>query len=69
MECLWRLFSHRRQDGDCHQPDQAIFYLCITAYDGLSYYSLYGAGFLEKYPQIYIGGKKKSLVLPVSYKW
>ena len=63
VECFWRLFGHWQSYGYCHQPDPAIFYVCFHPDNGLSYYHLYGIGFLEKYPEIYLGGEKESLVL------
>jgi hypothetical protein len=69
MECLRRLFSHWQQDGYCHQQDPAVFYVCFYTYDGLPYYYLYGAGFLEKYAEVYLGSKAESLVLFVNGQW
>ena len=66
MECIWRLFCYWRPHGNRYQPHQAVFYLCFTIDDGLSYYPLYGAGFLEKYAQVHFGGKKESMVLFVN---
>lgn len=63
MECLWRLFRHWRPDGNCDQQDPAVFYVCNPSYDGFSHHSLYGAGFLEKYPEVYESREAKSLVL------
>lgn len=63
MECLWCLFGHRRQDGNCDHPDQAVFYLCLSSHDGFSYYYLYGTGIPEEYPEVCNGGEEKSLVL------
>jgi hypothetical protein len=63
MECLWRLFRYWQQDGNCYQPHSPVFYVCYIADGRLSYYSLYGAGFLAKYAELYEGSKKKSLVL------
>ena len=65
MECLWRLFSHWQPDGRCYQQDPAIFYVCLYPHDGLPDHYLYGAGFLAEYPEVYLGSKKKSLVLSV----
>lgn len=56
MECFRRLFCHWQPDGYCHEPYPAILYVRFHTYDGLTYYSLYGAGFLEKYEKIYLGG-------------
>lgn len=66
MECLWRLFGHRQQDGDCHQQDPAVFYLYFLPDHGLSHYHLPGAGFLEEYAEVYVGRQTQPLVLPVS---
>lgn len=63
MECLWRLYGHWRQDGHRYQPYPTIFYVCFTPHNGLPYHYLHGAGFLEKYAQVYESGKEKSLVL------
>ncbi len=57
MECLWRLFGHRQPDGDRYQQDPAVFYVCFDPYDGLPYYHLYDPRILEKYAEIYLGGK------------
>ena len=63
MECLWCLYCYWQPDGNCYEPHPAIFYLCVFVNNGLSYYYLYGARFLEKYQEVYDGSKKKSLVL------
>ncbi len=63
MECLWRLFSHWQPYGDSHDENPAVFYLCINSNGWLPDYSLYGAGFLEKYAKVYLGRKTESLVL------
>ena len=63
MECLWCLHGHWRPDGHRYQPYPAIFYVCFTTHNGLPYHSLHGAGFLEKYAEIYDDSKEKSLVL------
>ena len=65
MECFWRLFSYWQPDGDCDQQNPAVFYVYFHPYDGLPDYYLYGAGFLEKYAEVYVGGEEKSVVLPV----
>ncbi len=62
MECLWRLFRHRQPDGYRYQQDTAVLYVYISPYNGLSYYYLYGAGFLAQYAAVYLGGEEKSLV-------
>ena len=56
MECLWRLHRFRRQAGDRNQQDPAVFYLCFNTHDGLAYYHLPGACFLEKHQEVYLGG-------------
>ena len=66
MECLWRLFGYRQPDGDRYQQDPAVFYVRLHPDDGFTDYSLYGAGFLAQYAELYPGGKKKSLVLFVN---
>ena len=63
MECLWRLFSHRQPDGNCHQQDPAVFYLYLAAYFWLPYYHLYDTRFLEEYAEVYLGRQAESLVL------
>ncbi len=65
MECLWRLFSYRQPDGDFHHQDPPVFHVHLPAYDGLPNHHLYGAGFLAKYAEVYVGSKAKSMVLPV----
>lgn len=65
MECLWCLFGHRPPDGHIHWKDTAIFYVHLYPYDGITHNYLYGAGFLEKYAEVYMGGEKESLVLSV----
>lgn len=69
MECLWRLFSYRQQDGDRCQPDPAVFYVRFYPDHGLPHHHLYGAGFLEKHAEVYLGSEKKSLVLFVNGEW
>ena len=66
MECFWRLYRHWRQVRDRHQQDPPIFYLHLSADDGLSHYYLHGAGFLEEYEKVYLGGEAESLVLLVN---
>jgi hypothetical protein len=63
MECLWCLCSHWQPDGHCYQQDPAVFYVHFPPDDGLTDYYLYGAGFLEKYAEIYLGGEEESVVL------
>lgn len=63
MECLWRLFSHWRQDRYCPQPHPPVFYLYIPADNGLPDHYLYDPCFLEKYTQLRKSGQKKSVVL------
>lgn len=63
MECLRRLFSHRRPDGHLYQQNPTVLYVHFFTYCRLSYHYLHGAGFLEKYEEIYEGYEKKSLVL------
>ena len=63
MECFWRLFGHWKPHGHCHQQDQAVFYVRFITHHGFPHYHLYGAGFLEKYAELYPGSKEKSLVL------
>ena len=63
MECLWRLFSHRQPDGDCYQQNPPVFYVHFVTDNGLADYHLHGAGFLEKYAEVYLGGEEKSVVL------
>jgi len=63
MERLWRLYRYRRQAGDRHQQDPAVFYLCFNTYNGFACYHLPRACFLEKYKKIYMGREKKPMVL------
>lgn len=63
MECLRRLFCHWQQDGNCDQQNPSVFHVHFPTYDGLPYYHLHGAGLLEKYAPVYLGSKKKSMVL------
>ena len=66
MECFWRLYSHWQPDGYRYKQDPAIFHVHLYPDDGLPYYYLHGIGFLEKYAEIYLGGKAKSVVLFVN---
>src|SRR6187399_454787 len=68
MERLWRLYRHRPQIGHCNQQDPPVFYLCFNTYDGFACYHLPGACFLEKHQEVYMGGKKESLVLSIKNK-
>lgn len=63
MECVWRLFRHRRSYGYRYQPHPPVFYLHIPAHNGISYYYLYDTGILEKHEKVCKSGTKKSLVL------
>lgn len=69
MECFWRLLCYRQPYGHCHQQDPAIFYVRLYPDDGLSNYYLHGACFLEKYAEIHLGRKEKSMVLSVNGEW
>ena len=66
MECFWRLYSHWQQDGDRNQQDQAVFYVHFRPHHGIADHYLHGAGILEKYAEIYLGGETESLVLFVN---
>ena len=68
MERLWRLYCYRPQVGHCNQQDPPVFYLCFNTYDGFASYYLPGACFLEKHQEVYMGGKKESLVLSIKNK-
>jgi len=68
MERFWRLYCHRPQAGHCNEQDPPVFYLCFNTYDGFAYYHLPGTCLLEKHQEVYMGDKKKSLVLPVNNK-
>jgi len=68
MERLWRLYCHRPEAGHCNQQDPPVFYLCFNTYDGFACYHLHGTCFLEKHQEIYLGDKKKSLVLSIKVK-
>lgn len=63
MECFWCLFRHWKPDGHCYQQHPEIFYVHLSTDDGIPDYYLYGAGILEKYEKIYLGGEEKSMVL------
>lgn len=63
MECLWRMYCYRRPAGYCNQQDPPVFYLRINPCHGFTDYYIPGAGFLEKYPEIYLGSKEESVVL------
>lgn len=52
-----------QSNGYCYQQDPAILYVYFPAHLRISYHYLYGPRFLAKYAQVYLGGKKKSLVL------
>ena len=69
MECVWRLHSHWKPDGHCYQQDPSVFYVHFVADDGLPYYYLHGACFLEKYQEVYLGGEEESVVLSVNSEW
>ena len=68
VERLWRLYCHRPPVGHRNQQDPPVFYLCFNTYDGFACYHLHGTCFLEKYQEVYMGSKKKSLVLPIKNK-
>ena len=65
MECFWCLYSHWQPDGNRYQQDPPVFYVHIPADIGFSYYYLFGAGFLEKHEEIYLGGEAEPLVLSI----
>lgn len=65
MECLWGLFGHWQQDGNCHQQHPPLFYVCLHSYNWLAYYHLHDTCFLAEYEKVYLGSEKKSLVLSV----
>jgi len=68
MERIWRLYCHGPQAGHCNQQDPPVFYLCFNTYDGFACYHLPRACFLEEHQEIYMGDKKKSLVLSIKNK-
>jgi len=68
VERLWRLYCPRPQAWHCNQQDPPVFYLCFNTHDGFACYHLPGACFLEKHQEVYMGGKKKSLVLSIKNK-
>ena len=68
MERLWRLYCHRFEARHCNQQDPTVFYLCFNTYNGFTCYHLHGSCFLEKHQEIYLGDKKKSLVLSIKVK-
>jgi len=63
VECFWRLHRHWFKAGDRYQQDPAIFYIHFYPYHGIADHHLHGAGFLEKYTEVYLGGEAESLVL------
>jgi hypothetical protein len=63
VERFWRLHSHWQPYGHCNKQDQAILYVCLYPDDGFTDHHLHGAGFLEKYQEIYLGGEEESMVL------
>lgn len=63
MECLWRLFRYRQQDGHCDRQNPSVFYVYLYPYDGVTHHHLYGTGILEKYAALYLGSQTKPLVL------
>ena len=63
MECIWRLFRYRQPHGYRYQPHPPVFYIHITANNGLSHYYLYDFSFLEKYEKVCESSKEKSMVL------
>jgi hypothetical protein len=69
MERLWCLRGYRRPDGNLYEPHPAIFHIYFSFDGGFPDNSLYGAGFLEKYPEIHESNQEKSLVLFVNDEW
>ena len=67
MECLWCVYRHWPAAGHCHQQDPPVFYVHFPFDNGLPHYYLYGAGFLEKYAEVYLGGKEESMVLFITF--
>ena len=65
MECLWGLFGHWQQDGNCHQQHPQVLYVCLYPYSRFANSYLHGTGFLAEYEKIYLGSEKESLVLSV----
>jgi len=63
MERLWGLHSHWQPHGHCYQPHPAVFYVRLATHHGLPHHYLHGAGLLEKYEKVYMGGQEESLVL------
>jgi hypothetical protein len=68
MERIWRLYGYRRQVRNFNQQDPPVFHLYIYSHHGLACDYLHGAGVLEEYEKIYLGGKKKPMVLSVKDK-
>lgn len=66
MECFWRLYRHREQDGHCHFQDQAVFYVYFPAHNGFTHYYLYDPGLLEEYAEVYLVGQTQPLVLSLT---
>lgn len=67
MERFWRLLRYRQQDGNCHQQDQAVFYVCIHPYSRLANHYLHGACVLAQYAAIYQRSPAKPLVLSLIF--
>ena len=65
MECLRSLFCYRQPDGHCNQSYPPVFYVRFYPHGGFPDHHLHGAGFLEKYEEVYLGGETKSMVLSI----
>lgn len=66
MECLWCLFCHRQQAGHRHVQNQAVFYVCLGAYNGFPDHPVHGACLFPECPEIYDGDAPQSLVLSLT---
>ncbi len=67
MECLWSMFGHWQSCGNRDQSYTAVLHVCVDSDDGITDNYLYGAGFLEEYPEVYVCGQAQSLVLFVGF--
>ena len=63
MASFRSLFSHWRKIRDRDQPHPHVVHLYFLSHNGLSYYYLYGARFLDEHEKIHEGSKTESLVL------
>ena len=67
MEGLWRSFSHRRQDGHCHQPHPYVVHVHFITHTRLSHCDLHDPCVLDEYETLYEGPKEKSNLEPLDF--